>query len=98
MERERNITWFIYTTDSYTNKSISKEPSEKTAHDGKTCADGVVRPLWECEGSFITKIRRCMKDLHLIFDIYKREGKYGPIKKVTFLKERVMKKVLLMFI
>lgn len=84
MGRERTIIWFIYTTDSYTNKVISEEPSEKTAHEGKICADGVSRTLWECKDRFITKIRKCKEDLHLTFDIYKKVGKNGPIKKLLF--------------
>lgn len=101
MGRERNITWFVYTNDSYTNKVISEESSEKTARGDMLCSDGVSRPLWECEGSFITKIRKCKKDLHLVFVVYKKRGKYGKIEKATFLKKGVKKvvdKVMLLFV
>lgn len=93
MAKDRNITWFIFTTDSHTNESIAKEPGEKTSHDEMRCADGKKRPLWECEGSFITRIIRSKKTSHLVFDIYKREGLRGPIKKATFLGPRKTKKV-----
>ena len=92
MRKDRIITWFIATTDSHTNKVISTEVPVENMHYNKTCFDGIQRNLWECKSQFITKIRRSKKDLNLVFDIFKKEGKYGPIKKVNFLKNNQKRK------
>lgn len=86
MEKERLITWFIFTNDSHTNKVISTEVPRENMFHGVICYDGERRDLWECDGSFVARMNRSKKDLGLHYDIYKREGKKGPIKKVTFIK------------
>lgn len=86
MGKYRIVFWYIFTNDAHTNQVISRElPSENTM-TGIMCADGVERNLWKCDGQFVTKIRQSKKDQHLVFEIFKKDGKYGPIKKATFLK------------
>jgi hypothetical protein len=92
MEKGRKITWFIFTNDAHTNKVISTEVPSENMHYDEMCSDGIQRNLWQCSGQFVTKIRQSKKDQQLHFDIYKREGKYGSIKKVNFLKANKRKK------
>lgn len=91
----RLITWYIFTNDGHTNEVISRQmPQESTgkAHSFLICFDGVERPLWECDGSFVTKMKENESNPNLHFKIYKREGKYGPIKEVKFIKRPQKKK------
>lgn len=88
MGKYRKVVWYIYTTDSHTNKVISEDPSEKSMHNSSMCSDGIPRPLWECTGQFVTKMRQSKEDLHLVFQIFKKDNEYGKIKKATFLKPK----------
>lgn len=94
MEKKREMTWYIFTNDGHTNEVISREligREVKTESANNTlliCSDGVERPLWECDGPFATRMKQNENDPNLHFTIYKKEGKYGPIKKVTFLKKK----------
>ena len=84
MKKKRLTFWFIFTNDSYTNEVISRElPSEDTL-DGVKCEDGVERKLWKCDGSFITKILKNKNQKRLDFEIFKRDGKYGSIRRADF--------------
>ncbi|MEI7688778.1 MAG: hypothetical protein WCI91_01180 [Candidatus Nomurabacteria bacterium] len=88
MENQRLVFWFIFTDDGYTNEVISRElPSEDTL-DGVKCDDGVIRKLWKCDGQFITKILKNKKRNRLDFSIFKKEGKYGQIKKADFFNKK----------
>ena len=91
MTKDRIVTWFVFTNDSHTNKVISSEVPTENMHHYRTCSDGIKRDLWECDGQFITKIRRSKEDMHLIFSIYKRNGKYGQITKADFLEKKKRK-------
>lgn len=90
MKNNRVMTWFIFTNDSYTNEVISRQlPQEpENINNLLICSDGVERQLWECDGPFVTKMYRNKKRLNLHFDIFKKEGKYGPIKKCDFLRKK----------
>ena len=89
------VFWFIFTNDSYTNQVISKELPPENTVDGVKCFDGVERKLWQCDGQFITKIRRNEKSQGLKFEIFKRDGKYGSIKKCDFFDKKKKSKKLL---
>lgn len=82
------ISWYIFTNDSFTNQVISKELSPEDTLDGIKCSDGRRRKLWKCDGSFIAKLRRNKSVQGLHFDVYKKEGKYGSIKKCEFFKKK----------
>ena len=88
MKNQREIFWFIFTNDAFTNEVISRElPPEDTVNDVK-CFDGINRKLWKCDGQFVTKIRKNKISQKLDFEIFKREGKYGPIKKCDFFDKK----------
>ena len=86
MKRKRKVIWYIFTNDSYTNRVISIELPQEDTVDGVKCFDGVQRKLWRCDGTFITKILKNRKSQNLDFEIFKSNGKYGSIKKITFFK------------
>jgi hypothetical protein len=88
METQKKVSWFIFTNDAYTNQVISMELPPENIIDGVKCIDGVERKLWQCDGQFITKIRRNKTSQGLHFEIFKRDGKYGPIKKCDFLDKK----------
>ena len=88
MENKKLVFWFIFTNDGYTNEVISRElPSEDTL-DGIKCDDGIIRKLWKCDGQFVTKILKNKKRNQLDFEIFKKDGKYGSIKKADFFKKK----------
>jgi len=88
MEKKKLVFWFIFTDHGYTNEVISRElPAEDTL-DGVECSDGVIRKLWKCDGPFVTKILKNKKPKQLDFSIFKRDGKYGTIKEVTFFEKK----------
>lgn len=91
MGQKREIFWYLFTNDSYTNEVISRELPPENTHDGLLCFDGVERKLWSCDGTFITKIKRNEKTQNFRFEIFKREGKYGKIKKCDFFKKKKKK-------
>jgi hypothetical protein len=80
----KEITWFIFTNDSHTNEVISRELPPEDTFDGVKCFDKIKRKLWRCDGQFVTKIKRNEKSKNLHFEIFKREGKYGSIKRADF--------------
>lgn len=84
MENKKLIFWFIGTDDGYTNEAISRELPPEDTMDGIECYDGVTRKLWKCDGQFVTKMLKNKKQKHLDFNIFKREGKDGSIKKADF--------------
>ena len=83
MKKDRMITWFICHNDSHTNKVISSRIPNENMHEEK-CSDGITRDLWECDFSFIKEMRNSKIDLGLDFRVFKKEGKYGPIKPFDF--------------
>jgi len=85
---KKTISWFIFTNDSYTNEVISEELPPEDTLDGIKCFDGRRRKLWKCDGSFVTKLRRNKTIQGLHFDIYKKEGEHGSIKKCEFFKKK----------
>ena len=86
MRKERN--WYIFTNDSHTNEVISMELPPEDTVDGVKCFDGVSRKLWKCDGAFVTKMQRNKKQQGLHFEVFKKEGKYGSIKKCSFLDNK----------
>ena len=92
--KPKERTWYVFTYDALTNQAISRELPAENTMDGIMCVDGVARKLWMCDGSFVTKIIRNKVSMDLHFDIYKKEGKNGAIKKVDFLNKKKKKKVL----
>jgi len=91
MTNEREITWYIFTNDAYTNQVISRELPSENANDSILCFDGVERKLWNCDGPFVTKMRRNKTLQNLHFEIFKKEGKYGSVKKCEFFKKKPKK-------
>ncbi len=82
------IKWYVFTNDSYTNEVISRELPSENAHAEVMCDDGKERSLWLCSGQFVTKVLKNKKKQNLDFCIYKKEGKYGKVKKANFLKRK----------
>lgn len=72
---------------------MAQESAEKT-HSLLKCFDGKERPLWECDGSFVTKMKQNENDPNLHFKIFKKEGNNGPIREVKFIKRPKKKKKL----
>lgn len=87
-KRKRLIFWYIFTDDGYTNEAISRELPSADTLDGVKCSDGIPRKLWKCDGQFVTKLLKNRKQKNLDFEIFKKEGKYGPIQKATFLEKK----------
>ena len=87
-KRIRDIRWYLFTDDAYTNESISRElPPENTSYN-TSCSDGKKRDLWVCDGQFVTKMLKNKKSQKFIFDVYKREGSHGPIIRCDFFKAK----------
>lgn len=93
MKKKREVFWFIYTNDAYTNEVISRELPPEDTMDGVKCFDGIRRKLWRCDGQFVTRMRKNEKAQKLSFEIFKKEGKYGSIKKADFLTRKKKKSV-----
>jgi hypothetical protein len=92
MKNKREVTWYIFTNDGHTNEVIAREligrerETESANYPLTMCADGIERPLWECSGAFVTLMKQNGNDPNLHFKIFKKEGKYGPIREVKFIK------------
>jgi hypothetical protein len=96
----RIINWYIFTNDGHTNEVIAREligrevQTESANNPLAMCSDGVERPLWECDGAFVTRMKQNENDPNLHFKIFKKEGNNGSIKEVKFIKRPKKKKKL----
>jgi hypothetical protein len=75
-------TWFIDTKgDPKTNVLIASELDEWYECRDKLCQDGVRRNLWRCPSrEFLQSFQRIANANRFKYDIYVREGDYGPIR------------------
>jgi hypothetical protein len=88
MEKKKLIFWYIFTNDSHTNEVISREVPREDTLDGVKCSDGVKRKLWKCDGTFVTKMFRNKDQQNLHFEVFKKEGKYGKIRRADFFDKK----------
>lgn len=88
MSQTREIFWYIFTNDAYTNEAISRELPTEDIVDTIKCFDGIERKLWKCDGQFVTKMKRNEKLQNFHFEVFKKEGKYGSIKKCNFFDKK----------
>lgn len=81
--------WYVEAV-GHTNEAIAAELPAENAQRGVLCQDGVKRDFWECSYSFITKLLKSEAAEHLEFQVFCREGRYGPVKPWRFLRKRRM--------
>ena len=86
------VIWYIFTDDSHTNEVISRELPPENAYSEVMCFDGIERPLWFCNGTFITKMLKNKRSQNLDFSVFKKNGKYGSVKKAEFFKKKTTEK------
>ena len=79
---DTRYTWFIDTKgDPRTNRLVASELDEWYECRGKLCQDGVSRNLWRCPNrEFVRNFQRTADANKYPYDIYDREGDYGPIR------------------
>ncbi len=81
MERARQITWYLYSEDVFTQGSISErlDASLNCIH-GCLCADGEKRDLWKSDYALIDFLKKSRaKGEGFDFQVFKQVGN-GPIK------------------
>ena len=82
--RIRKWTWYIEPEGSYTNMVVSQIIPDELCHEGKLCADGAKRNLWECRNySDLSRLVRERQELGIRFNIFVQEGR-GAIKRWRF--------------
>lgn len=81
-------TWYLEARDAHTNEVIATEVSAEMTHRSVLCQDGKKRDFWECEYAIITKLLRNQDLAHLRFNVFYREGRYGPVKLWPFAKKK----------
>lgn len=90
----RETTWYIDTSgDAHTNEVVARLlQAEIPAIDQSSfvlCQDGERRDLWKVSYATITKLKNSKSQLNLKFTVFKRDGKYGPVRKWDFPKNKL---------
>jgi hypothetical protein len=83
---KNRYAWFIDPKgDPKTNQILSNSLSPENACNDKLCQDGERRNLWRCPNyEFIANFKRMAKANKLPYDLYVREGTYGPLRIWSF--------------
>ena len=95
-------TWYLDPRgDGSTNELMATEISPEMAQRDVLCHDGVKRDLWQCDYQTVAKFLRYQKTKPLVFRVYYRAYKNGPVilwpftqKKKMSLKTALEKKLL----
>ena len=82
-----NKIFYVYAT-GHTNEVIASKLPAENLHKDVLCIDGRKRDLWQCEYQFITELKKNRKSGQLEFNVWYREGQYGPVRKWPFLKKQ----------
>jgi hypothetical protein len=82
-----NKTWYVEAT-GHTNEVIAGKLSVQDAQQNILCIDGRKRELWECKYSLITNLKKNRSSGQLVFTVWYRVGRYGPVRKWPFLKKQ----------
>lgn len=82
-----NKTWYVEAT-AHTNEVIATELPSENMYKGVLCQDGKKRDFWECDYRFVTKLVKNKAAGNLVFKVFYREGKYGPVKLWPFLYKK----------
>lgn len=89
----RETTWYIDIGDAHTNEVVSRllqaEIPATNCRSSVLCIDGVSRDLWEVKYSTVTQLKNSKFDLKLKFTVFKRDGRYGPVRKWDFPKKKL---------
>jgi len=83
---DKVYTWFIDPKgDPRTNRLVASELSEWNECRDKLCEDGKSRNLWCCpDREFVRNFQRTADASKYPYDVYVREGNYGPVRLWTF--------------
>lgn len=79
--------WYVEAT-SHTNEVIADRLSAENEKRDVLCIDGEKRNLWQCQYGLISELLKNQASGQLVFEVYYREGKYGPVRKWPFLKKQ----------
>ncbi len=80
-------TWYLE-VDAHTNEVVATEISAEMTHRDVLCQDGKKRDFWECDYATIAKLLKNERSAHLRFNVFYREGRYGPVKPWPFVKKK----------
>lgn len=83
-----NKIWYVEAHDSHTNEVIADVLPTENAHKNVLCIDGKKRDFWQCEYSLIAKLIKNQSSGQLVFTIFYRVGRYGPVRKWPFTKKK----------
>jgi hypothetical protein len=81
-----NKIWYVEAT-GHTNEVIAGELPAENAKP-VLCIDGVKRPLWLCDYRFIKELKKNRRSGQLVFKVWYREGRHGPVRKWPFLDKK----------
>jgi len=82
-----NKIWYVEAL-GHTNEVIAGELPAENAHKDVLCIDGKNRDLWQCDYRLITKLLRNRLEGQMVFVVWYRVGRHGPVRKWPFLKKR----------
>lgn len=82
--RNRRYIWYVEPLDPQTNAAIAGVLPEEDAIDNMRCENGMLRDVWRCKRSCVTRLLAARTQLKLTFRIFRREGDYGKIREWTF--------------
>lgn len=82
----RETFWYLGDFDSRTNEIISTIISDECRSAQVLCQDGKKRDLWQTDYTTIMRLKNSRLQQNLTFTVFKRDGKFGPVKKYDFPK------------
>lgn len=88
----RITIWYIGNFDTHTNEVIAQVLPAENCTSQVLCQDGHKRDLWQTNYATITRLKNSKTVAYLKFTVYKRDGKYGPVKKYDFPKKKLSQK------
>ena len=82
----RETFWFIGDFDQRTNETLSQLIPAENCQSQVLCQDGKKRDLWQTDYATITRFKKAKASAYLVFEVFKRDGQYGPVVKYDFPK------------
>ncbi|HEY4500704.1 MAG TPA: hypothetical protein VJI70_00320 [Candidatus Paceibacterota bacterium] len=82
-----NKIWYVEAS-GHTNEVVANELSTENANKDVLCIDGKKRDLWQCDYALITKLAKNQSSGQLVFTVYYRVGRHGPVRRWPFLNKQ----------
>ncbi len=89
IKKIRETHWYIEPLDAHTNEVIASLLPAEDCILQVLCQDGNKRDFWLSKYAAITELKNSKSQINLKFNIFKRDGNYGPVKKWDFPKKKL---------